>query len=181
MVTETFPVLLTPRLVLRQLRADDIPALVKHANNEKIADKVINIPYPYQEHEAVFRISYVLQGFKAKTRYVFAIISRETDELIGEIGIHHVNDDGLAQLGYWVGEPFWNQGIATEAMKTVLKFGFEKLLLKDIFATIHIDNPASGRVALHCGLQAGNTNGSVTYYNITKQEYESTTANSQTV
>jgi RimJ/RimL family protein N-acetyltransferase len=178
---ETFPILLTPRLVLRQLRADDIPALIKYANNEKIADKVINIPYPYQEHEAVFRISYVLQGFKAKLRYVFAIVLRETDELIGEIGIHLVNNNGDAQVGYWIGEPFWNMGIATEAMQAVVKFGFEQLKLKDIFATIHVDNPASGMVAQHCGLRAGNTNGNVTYYKIAKQEYDTATTDSPTV
>jgi ribosomal-protein-alanine N-acetyltransferase len=178
---DTFPILLTPRLVLRQLRADDIPSLVKYANNKKIAYNVINIPYPYHEHEAVFRISYVLQGFKTRARYVFAIIARETDELIGEIGIHLVNNDGLAQLGYWVGEPFWNRGIATEAMHAVLKFGFERLGLLDIFATVHIDNPASGTVALRCGLKAGNTNGNITYYNITKQAYESAAANSSTI
>src|ERR1044072_3086704 len=102
-----FPELYTERLHLRQLQADDIPALVKYANNKKISDYVKNIPHPYQEPDAVFRISYVVQGFKAKARYVFSIVHREQEELIGEIGLHMDNGGEVAQLGYWIAEPFW--------------------------------------------------------------------------
>ena len=85
---EVFPELITGRLKLRKISIEDIPSLVKYANNKRIADKILNIPYPYQEPDAVFRISYVYQGFKNKTRYVFAIIFQENEELIGEISLH---------------------------------------------------------------------------------------------
>lgn len=171
-----FPQLHTERLILRKIDVDDIPALVKYANNKKISDYVLNIPYPYNEPDAVFRISYVVQGFKKKERYVFSIIHKERGELIGEIGLHLPENNKVAQLGYWIGEPFWNQGIATEAIKAVLKFGFDKLELDRIFASVHVDNEASAKVLTKNGVTDYNTCGSISRYSITKDSYATLTA-----
>ena len=116
---EAFPQLYTTRLWLRKINIDDVSSLIKYANNKKIADRILNLSYPYQEPHAVFRISYVHQGFKNKTRYVFAIILKETGELIGEISLHLTDSNKVAQLAYWIGEPFWNKGIATEAVSAI--------------------------------------------------------------
>lgn len=169
---EVFPVLYTDRLRLRRIQVEDIPSLVKYANNKKISGFVLNIPHPYQEPDAVFRISYVLQGFKSKARYVFAIIIKETNEFIGEISLHMDNQNSLAQLGYWIGEPFWGKGIATEAAGAILKFGFGKLGLEKIFATCHTDNAASDRVLLNNGMATSGVSGNVIQYIMTKQEYD---------
>jgi RimJ/RimL family protein N-acetyltransferase len=174
-----FPELNTNRLKLRRIQAEDIPSLVKYANNKKIADNVLNIPHPYQEPDAVFRISYVVQGFKNKARYVFAVILKEREELIGEASLHLDNTNNIAELGYWVGEPFWNKGIATEAVKAVLKFGFEKLGLTIIFATCHEENKASGTVLLNNGMLKKSITGHVIEYSLKKQEYEFNCANSK--
>lgn len=168
---DTFPQLYTPRLLLRKLRVDDVPSLVKYANNRKISDNIINIPYPYEEPNAVFRISYVHQGFKNKTRYVFAIILKDIEELIGEISLHLGNDGKMAELGYWVAEPFWNKGIATEAISAVLKFGFQ-LGLGLVIATCHEDNIGSSRVLEKNAMIKGSTRGHVTQFSITKEQYE---------
>ncbi|MCO6488026.1 MAG: GNAT family N-acetyltransferase [Phaeodactylibacter sp.] len=168
---EQFPELNTDRLKLRKLVPEDIPALVRYADNRKISDNIINIPYPYREPDAVFRISYVVQGFRKKTLYVFAIILKKSGEFIGEASLH-IENGNKAQLGYWVGEPFWNKGIATEATKAILKFGLEELNLHEIYATAHIRNIASEKVLLHNGLKKENVNGNVALYRITKQEYK---------
>lgn len=143
---DIFPTLYTPRLILRKITIDDIPALLKYANNPKIAERIVNIPYPYEEPTAVFRISFVHQGFKKKIRYVFAIISKEAQELVGEISLHLDQRGAQAELGYWLGEPLWNQGIITEAIEGVVAFGFEKLQLEAIFASCDEDNLGSHRV-----------------------------------
>ena len=169
---EVFPELNTDRLKLRKISIEDIPSLVKYANNNKITDNILNIPYPYQEPDAVFRISYVHQGFKNKTRYVFAIIFKATQELIGEVSLHLDNSRNIAQLGYWIGEPFWSKGIATEAIKAILKFGLERLNLDMIFAECKVENKASGKVLLNNGMIKKSVNGSVVQYCLTKQEFE---------
>ncbi len=166
---ERFPELPTTRLKLRQIQADDIPSLIKYVNNKKIADQILNIPHPYGEPDAVFRIGYVAQGFKAKTRVVFAMIWKETGELIGEISLNYRDAKGVAELGYWVGEPFWNQGVATEAIAAVLDFGFEKLGLHTVFATCYPANKASQKVLTKNGMAEEGSNGNVLQYILRKK------------
>jgi ribosomal-protein-alanine N-acetyltransferase len=167
-----FPQLFTGRLLLRKIEVDDVPCLVKYANNKKISDQVLNIPYPYQEPDAVFRISYVVQGFKNKARYVFAIIFRDTEELIGEIGLHLDVNGKIAELGYWVGEPFWGKGIATEAIGAVLTFGFTKTELEQIYASCHVDNRASERVLEKNGMRRNSLKGNVAQWLVSREEHE---------
>lgn len=159
-----FPELYTDRLKLRKIHIEDIPSLVKYANNRRISDHILNMPYPYQEPDAVFRISYVHQGFKTNTRYVFAIVLKKTDEFIGEISLHLDNQKHIAQLAYWIGEPHWKNGFATEAIKTVLEFGFERLNLVLIFATCEEGNIASVRVLEKNGLQQKGSGGNILQY-----------------
>lgn len=169
---DIFPELHTNRLKLRRIQIEDAPSLIKYANNKKISDRILNMPYPYQEPQAVFRVSYVVQGFKNKTRYVFSIVLKEREEFIGEISLHLEGPNKTAQLGYWVGEPFWNKGIATEAIEAVLPFGFEKLELNLIFATCHVENGASEKVLLKNGMQKQNVQGNVALYSLAKEEFE---------
>ena len=169
---EVFPELNTERLKLRKISIDDIPSLIKYANNKKIADNILNIPYPYQEPDAVFRISYVHQGFKNKSRYVFAIIFKESDELIGEISLHLDQSRNIAQLGYWIGEPFWGKGIGTEATEATLKFGLQKLDLDMVYAECHVENKASEKVLLNNRMTQQGVNGNVMLYQLSKQEFD---------
>jgi RimJ/RimL family protein N-acetyltransferase len=159
-----FPTLHTPRLCLRKLEPEDIPSLLRYANNEKITAYVLNIPYPYREPDAVFRISYVVQGFKTKFRFVFSIINKATAEMIGEISLHLDARKPLAQLGYWLGEPFWNKGIITEAIGAVLQFGFNDLQLETVLAICDRANGASARVLAKNGFEKTGETGDLLQY-----------------
>ena len=145
---DQFPLIYTERLMLRQISTLDIDDLLQHVNNRKITDRILNFPHPYEEYHAVFRLSYVYQGFQGKTHYIFAIIYRsdESERFVGEISLHLRGTNQSAELGYWVAEPFWNLGIATEAIAATVSFGIEKLKLRSIYAECHKDNPASQTV-----------------------------------
>ncbi|NIG55963.1 GNAT family N-acetyltransferase [Chitinophaga sp. Cy-1792] len=166
-----FPILYTTRLILRKLDPDDIPSLVKYAGNRNVSRYILNIPYPYQEPDAVFRLSYILQGFKAKSRYIFAVVLKESGEMIGEISFHLDMTRPAAQLAYWIGEPFWGKGIATEAITAMLQYGFTELQLDQVFATCDQENTASGRVLEKNGLQKGTPAGTIDYYSMKKEYY----------
>jgi RimJ/RimL family protein N-acetyltransferase len=112
----------------------------------------------------VFRISYVFQGFKSKTRFIFAIVEKESGQFIGEAGLHLDNNKKIAQLSYWIGESFWNQGAATEAVSSILQFGLNTLQLDLIFAECHINNSASEKVMVKTGMLKKGTNGNVVQY-----------------
>jgi len=157
---DRFPILYTKQLELRQINAGDITSLVKLANNPHIADQIINIPHPYEEHHAVYRLSYVYRGFKEKTHYAFAIILRDLEQLVGEISLH-LKPGSSAELGYWIGEPFWNRGLVTEAIGAITAFGFNKLALSRIYAECHPDNTASIRVLLKNNFCKAGSNGEV--------------------
>ncbi len=166
-----FPVLHTSRLKLRQLSVDDFQDLVLLANNKNISDQIINIPYPYQEGNAVFRMSYIVQGFKSKQRFVFAIIEKKRNKFIGEISIHIQSNVELGELGYWIGEPFWNQGYATEAINEIVKFGFTRICLENIYGTVTNKNTTSSKVLLKNGFKLKSSFGNTEMYEISKNEW----------
>lgn len=143
---KTLPALQTSRLILRQMKLSDVNALIRYAHNEKIADNIFNIPFPYLEKDAIQRFNTILQGFEAKERYIFAITLQEKNELIGEIGIHLDDQKHAAEMGYWLAEEYWSKGFISEAVQVILAFGFNQLGLNKIFATHFLDNPASGKV-----------------------------------
>ncbi len=172
-----FPTLYTERLKLRKIKPEDIPNLVRYANNKKIADHIINIPHPYGEPDATFRIGFVVNGFKKKIRYAFSVCLKTTDELIGEMSLHLNKDRQKAELGYWLGEPYWNKGLTTEAAKAILQFGFETIELQEIIATCYEDNPASMKVLTKNGMEKAGKSGRVVQYFQTKDMYEQLTPN----
>lgn len=102
---------------------------------------------------------------------MFAIILKETNEFIGEIGLHF-DRSNRAQLGYWVGQPLWNKGIVSEAVAAVLEFAFGKLALDQVYATCHTDNGASGRVVEKNGMKQSGIAGNVATYVLSKSEHE---------
>lgn len=157
---DIFPILFSERLKFRQLNADDIDRLVQFGNNKKISKYILNIPYPYQEPDAVFRIGFVHHGFKNKLRYVFAICLKDTDAFIGEIAIHFDADKKQAQLAYWLGESFWNQGLISESIERIVQFASAIPNLTLIYASCKSENGASIKVLeknqFKCLKQEGN-------------------------
>jgi len=83
---------------------------------------------------------------------VFAINLKESGELIGAIGMALKLDQELAELGYWIGKPYWSRGYCTEAARVVLHFVFTELHLNRVYAHHFSHNPASGRVMQKIGM-----------------------------
>ncbi len=147
-----FPILKTQRLRLGKLRVEDIKRIVELANNKTISDNTLTFPYPYTEENAIFWINFSNEGFKSKEHYVFGIFLNE-ETFIGGIGLHLDNKNSKAELGYWIAEPYWKNGFATEASERIIKFGFEYLNLNKIYATHFIYNPDSEKVLIKIGMQ----------------------------
>lgn len=142
-----YPTLSTDRLVLRKLESEDLPSLCRLANNRSIADQIINIDYPYNEFHAAMRLAHVNKGFNHESHFCFGIFQKETSEFIGEVSLHLTDPERkVAELGYWIGEPYWNQGYASEAVSAILPFGYEEKSFHHIYATSRSTNLASQRV-----------------------------------
>jgi len=149
---ETFPKLATERLVLSQVTSADIQNIVMYANNKNITDNTRTLPYPYEHEDAIGWIDILDKGFKNKDQYAFAIRQKSDLKFIGGIGLTIELSNNRAELGYWLAEPFWNKGFVTEAVQSILKFGFETLNLNKVVAVYLTSNEASGKVMLKNGM-----------------------------
>ena len=145
---DQFPILKTKRLILDQIKPSDIPNIVAYAGNIKIVENTRSMPYPYHEEDAISWMHVANSGFKAKDNYMFAIRFSDTLSFIGGIGLTIDQENNRAELGYWLAEDFWNMGLTTEAVKAIIKFGFEELKLNKIFAVYLTSNEASGKVMI---------------------------------
>jgi len=144
------------RYVIRDWRRDDASAIAKYANNRKIWINMYDdaFPYPYTIEDAEAFLSRAIQSdFRT-----FYAISDET-EAIGAIGltprrgVHRFT----AELGYWLGEPFWDRGIMTETTRTMTDYAFKELGLHRVFAEVYVTNPASARVLEKAGFTCEGT------------------------
>lgn len=149
---KNFPKIETERLFLTELKLIDIPEIVKYASNKNISDFTLNLPFPYFEKDAIYWINLANQGFKNGTNIIFGIRLKPSNEFIGGIGLTIEQKFNRAEIGYWVAEPFWRKGFATEATKSIIKFGFENLDLNKFTSSHLAKNPASGKVMKKSGM-----------------------------
>ena len=157
------PTLRIPRLHLRPVTLEDAPDVQRLAGDRAVADTTLSIPHPYPDGAAAAWIEKHAEGFAAGRQANFAITLREESSLVGANGLVIEAGFGRAELGYWVGRPYWGQGYATEAAGEVVRYGFDELWLGRIFATAMTRNPASIRVLEKVGMtREGTLRGHVT-------------------
>ena len=128
-------------IAIRPLKISDKNQLASLANNKKIWDNVRNfLPHPYSEDDALFFINLTMDE---DPQVNFGIEYK--GQLCGAIGLVLLQDvySHTAELGYWLGEPFWGKGIATNAINLITQYGFEVLNLRRIHAGIFDFNIAS--------------------------------------
>ena len=139
-----------PGFLLRTWRRGDEPALVKYANNRRIWRNLTDrFPHPYTPQDA--RAWIELQETREDAELALAI---EVDgEAIGGIGLAAKDDLQIkvAEIGYWLGEPFWGRGTVTAAVRVLTDYAFANLDLVRIYATVLEWNPASARVLEKAG------------------------------
>jgi len=137
------------KFILRPFRDSDLPSLVKYANNYNIAKFLTNqFPHPYTDDDGKKFISSVANNEPAN---VFAI--EINGEAVGAIGIFPQSDihEKNAEMGYWLAEPFWGNGIITGAIGKVVEYGFKTFNITRIYARPFSINPASQRVLEKAG------------------------------
>jgi [ribosomal protein S5]-alanine N-acetyltransferase len=143
----------TERLILRPFTLDDAPRVQTLAGDGDIASTTLNIPHPYEDGMAEQWIGGHQEKFEKGTETVFALTLRSDGLLIGAMGLVINSPDENAELGYWIGKPYWNNGYATEAAKAVLDYAFNQLNLHRVHARHLKRNPTSGRVMQKIGLK----------------------------
>ncbi len=132
---------------------EDAKDVQRLAGDVSIAKTTLTIPYPYEDGIAEEWIGTHQKDYEEGTQVVFAIVSREENELTGAIGLSSIKQEfENAEMGYWIGVEFWNKGYCTEAARAVLKYGFEELELNRIHAHHFGSNPVSGKIMQKLGM-----------------------------
>jgi len=147
------PTLHTSRLLLRPFHLEDAPEVQHLAGAFEIARVTLNVPHPYEDGMAQAWIESHASEFEKGLVAYFALVEATSNALIGSMHLRINRAHAHAELGYWLGVPFWNRGYATEAARTLLHYGFESLELQRIQASHLGCNPASGRVMQKIGMQ----------------------------
>ena len=136
---------------IRSYHPEDGVDLVRYANNPNVAANLRErFPHPYT-HEAAGEWLDAALHQDPETNFVIAT----AEELIGTIGLR-LGDDVYrhsAEIGYWLGEPFWGRGIASRAVSTLVDWGFDNFSLLRIFAHVFGENPGSMRVLEKAGFE----------------------------
>jgi [ribosomal protein S5]-alanine N-acetyltransferase len=137
----------TARLNLRAYTETDISELVSLIGAPEVAATTLRIPHPYTEAHAREFLASESNDLR------LAIVLKDTGRLCGGIGLHPNEQHRRAELGYWIGVPYWGNGYATEAAQAVVGYGFENMKLQRIFAMHFKENLASGNVLRRVGMK----------------------------
>ncbi|MFN3402986.1 MAG: GNAT family N-acetyltransferase [Cytophagaceae bacterium] len=132
------------KILLRPLAPADKASIAKYINNYRVVRNLRDfIPYPYSEDDA--------ESFINLNKNIFPPVNFTIEfqgEAIGVIGlvlqkdIHKIN----AEIGYWIGEPFWGMGLMSSCVKLITEYAFKTFSLKRIYAGVFETNTASMRV-----------------------------------
>ena len=147
------PTIESERLLLRPFQLTDAPEVQRLAGEKAIASTTLNMPHPYEDGLAEDWISGHQELFERDEEIVYAITLPDSGQLVGAIGMIITGQYDRAELGYWIGKPYWGEGYATEAGRAIIRFGFENLNLNRIYASHFDRNPASGRVMEKIGMR----------------------------
>src|SRR5690606_37201413 len=142
------PELVTKSLVMRAPRDSDIAQLVQLADNRHVAQMLARMPHPYGEAEAR---TFIAMSQVRQPGVSYALTLAETGTFVGCAGLN-VKDRGL-ELGYWIGEPHWKRGYATEAAHALVDLAFRSTAISVLHCSVRVINPASRRVIHKCGFQ----------------------------
>ncbi|MHA1569842.1 MAG: GNAT family N-acetyltransferase [Alphaproteobacteria bacterium] len=135
--------LITARLRLRRIRRGDAPRVQALCNNWNVARMLSRVPYPNTIEAVETWIGAQDAAWQSGLAYNFVIT--HSDGPIGVVGVSR-RDDGSYEIGYWLGEPWWGQGLMTEAVGRAIDFARAELRLDRLRSDYFADNPASGRI-----------------------------------
>lgn len=146
-------ILKTERLILRPWRESDAESLYKYAKNPKIGP-IAGWPI----HTSVENSREIIENVLSAEE-TYAVTRREDDIAIGSIGLIIGKDSSLglgeneAEIGYWLAEPFWGQGLIPEAARELIRYAFEDLKHETLWCGYFEENEKSKRVSEKCGFR----------------------------
>ncbi len=145
----TFPELETERLLLREIRQEDAPAILEIFADEEVTRYYDLYPYHSLE-EAQELIDFFAESFEVERQIRWGIARKEDNRLIGTCG-YVVLWGHRGEIGFELARPYWGQGLMAEALDAIIAFGFERLGLNRIEALVMVENARSAALLRKLG------------------------------
>ncbi len=145
------PVIKGTKFILRPFKEGDEKSLVKNLNNKNIIKNLANVPFPYRLKHAKSWIEINLKEHQNKKSTIAVFVIDVGGDVVGSVAFHKIVPGHKAEVGYWLEEDYWGQGIMTEALRLITEFGFGKLKLRRLQLDAYSFNKASMRVAEKAG------------------------------
>lgn len=141
----------TERLIIRDFVRDDWESVHRYASDEQVTEYMEWGPNRKKDTTQFIEQALLMQLQKKRKDYEFAVVLRDTSELIGGCGIHINQSNG--EIGYCFNPEYTGKGYATEAAQAVLKFGFNEVGLHRIYAKCRPQNTRSANLMKRLGMQ----------------------------
>lgn len=141
-------ILETDRLILRPWVEDDAEELYKYAKDPDVGPMA-----GWPVHTSVEKSREIIRSVLSAPE-TYAVCLKETGKPVGSIGLHRndlATQDDEYELGYWLGKPYWGQGLIPEASREVLRYAFEDLGMNRIWCGYYDGNEKSRRVQVKLG------------------------------
>lgn len=140
------------RLIIREFAPEDVAAVHQYASNPVVTKHMIWGPNTEDETRAYINHTIEMQGQQSRVDYEFAVVLKDSHELIGGCGIH-IFEPSQGEIGYCFNPLYWRQGYASEAAAALLQFGFGELGLHRIYAKCRPENKESANVMKRIGMK----------------------------
>jgi [ribosomal protein S5]-alanine N-acetyltransferase len=132
------------RLILRKFELNDAKIVQELAGDYEIARTTLHIPHPYPDGAAEAWIESLNSAEHEGKIHTFAIVRKNDDVLMGAIRLGVVKSHNRAELGYWLGKPYWGSGYTTEAARRVMQYDYKDL--EELLADGFLEYGSSGNV-----------------------------------
>ncbi len=142
----------TERMILRPPYVGDADAIQALADNFGVARWMSTFPHPYPEDGALTYLNDRESKWNDRSDMALALIERRSGAFMGILGVL-LKEEGFWEVGYWLGEPFWGKGYATEATRAALVWAFDTFGMDEVFARHFVGNAASAGVLKKCGFR----------------------------
>ncbi len=146
-------IVVNEQLHLSAFHPADRDDLVRYLNDRDIYERTLRIPYPYTAAAADEWLALAARFAAEPGLPVHWAVRDASSALIGAVGLSGPQPGAphRAELGYWLGKPFWGRGIMTAIVRRVCRHALDDLGLSRLTAQVFSNNPASARVLVKCG------------------------------
>ena len=147
------PKLETERLILRQIKNEDVDAIFKCWMQDEDVSRYMYWKASKDINEAQKFVQFEIGNLENDKWYRWIILLKQTDKIIGTCLIYYNDEENNWDISYNLGKEYWEKGYITEAMHRVMEYAINELTIKECIAIHAIENPESGRVIQKLGFE----------------------------